>query len=272
MALNRFLMLAITAALIACGNDDSDFSTQPAGDSSSSIIEDGNDSSSSNEQTKSSSSVSVSSSSADVEFVDPSAVIMGSLTDKRDGREYKTLKIGNQVWMAENLDIETANSYCYNDSAENCSKYGRLYQWSAAMDSAGTWTANGKGCGYNTSCTPTYPVRGVCPEGWHLPSQEEWKTLFVAVGGTNTAGKMLKSTSGWDSEGNGTGAYSFNAMPNGRYYEGGYKYAGRYAYFWSSTERNSKYAYTVYFDFFSDIANVSDHYENEANSVRCIKD
>lgn len=122
------------------------------------------------------------------------------MTDSRDGRTYKTVKIGTQTWMAENLNYTSDSiSWCYNDSVEYCAKYGRLYTWAAAMDSAGTWTTNGKGCGHDSeACSPTYPVHGICPEGWHLPSEGEWKRLLTAVGGSSTAGQMLKSTGGWN--------------------------------------------------------------------------
>lgn len=96
--------------------------------------------------------------------------------------------------------------------------------WGAAMDGAGIWTTNGKGCDlFKKVCLPTYPVRGICPEGWHLPVSTEWKTLFAAVGGKSTAGKMLKSTGCWIKDGIGTDAYSFAALPAGnRYYGEGY--------------------------------------------------
>ena len=105
----------------------------------------------------------------------------GTLTDNRDGKVYKTVKIGYSWWMAENLnyaylqstDSLDSSSFCYKDSAEYCEKYGRLYLWSAAMDSVGMYSANGKGCGSGAGCTPTFPVRGVCPEGWHIPNSSE---------------------------------------------------------------------------------------------------
>ncbi len=103
-----------------------------------------------------------------------------TFTDARDGKTYKTVKIGSQTWMAENLNCAysegTARSYCYGNDPANCEKYDRLYTWSAAMDSAAVFGDGGKGCGYGVKCTPTYPVRGACPEGWHLPSNAEWDT------------------------------------------------------------------------------------------------
>lgn len=144
-------------------------------------------------------------------FVAPSTVVKGTMKDSRDCRVYKTVKIGTQTWIAENLNYKVKYSCCYNDSAKYCAKYGRLYTWAAAMDSVGAWNTNGKGCGYDTTCTPTYPVRGVCPSGWHLPTRDEFENLVYAVGGFVTFNKMLKSTSGWDKDQNGIDSYSFTA-------------------------------------------------------------
>ena len=167
----------------------------------------------------------------------------GSLTDSRDKQTYKTVKIGSQIWMAENLNFETDSSYCFNDSAKYCSKYGRLYTWAAAMDSAGVWSENGKGCGYQKMCTPTYPVQGACPSGWHLPTKAEYDTLFAAIGGSETAGEKLKSTSGWSEGGNGTDDYSFSASPAGyRFINGIYPIYSEIGYLgslWTSTEAES---------------------------------
>ena len=171
----------------------------------------------------------------------------GFMTDSRDGQNYRTIKIGMQTWMAQNLNYESAGSYCYNDSASNCAKYGRLYTWAAAMDSAGTWSSNGKGCGYGKTCSPTYPVRGVCPDGWHLPTQMEWNTLFMAVGGQSIAGKKLKSLSGWDRDGNGTDDFLFSALPAGNRDDDGSYYNRDYAL-------------------------LDGHSKNYGFSVRCLKD
>ena len=210
----------------------------------------------------------------------------GTMTDSRDGQTYKTVTIGTQTWMAENLNYaytgvpynysgntSDSTSWCYSNDASNCTKYGRLYTWAAAMDSVGTWTTNGKGCGYNKTCSPTYPVRGVCPEGWHLPTRAEFETLFTAVGGESIAGQKLKSTSGWYSSGNGADAYSFSALPAGiRYGNGTYYYEGYDAYFWGSTEYNSDSADDMYLGYLIDHALLLDYGKSDGFSVRCVKD
>ena len=220
---------------------------------------------------QSSSSKKVESSSSKV--TEPAEVTTGTMIDSRDGQTYKTVAIGTQTWMAENLNFETENSYCYKDSASYCSKYGRLYTWAAAMDGVGTWSTNGKGCSYDMTCSPTYPVRGVCPDGWHLPNMGEWKTLFAVMGGQSTAGKVLKSTSGWNNNGNGTDAFSFSALPAG--YRNDEGYYGIYMYradFWSSTEGNSSSAFRVNLNYDSDNAILLNLNKKYAFSVRCLKD
>ena len=180
----------------------------------------------------SSSSSAVSSSSVPIAVLCKTEVVdaceYGTLTDDRDGQTYKTVKIGDQVWMAENLnyaylqptDSQDSTSFCYNDDPTNCNKYGRLYTWAAAVDSAGLFSSEGKGCGYYAQCTFTKHIRGACPDGWHLPDTSEYKTLIARVSGDYlTAGKFLKTTSGWkDSNGNdysGTDAFGFSALPAG---------------------------------------------------------
>ena len=234
---------------------------------------------SSSSSAKSSSSSVVESGSSSSSVVN--SVSIGSFTDSRDGQTYKTVKIGWQTWMAQNLNYKTANSYCYNDKDSNCSKYGRLYTWAAAMDSAGKWSLDGSGCGYGLDkrCAPRYPVQGVCPVGWHLPSVSEWNTLLTGypVGGEVTAGKVLKSTSGWKSSGNGTDAYSFSALPAGIRFPSAvsavYYNEGNYAYFWSSTEFGDSHAYYMYLFYSSDGAELldTDVFKNDAISVRCLK-
>ena len=294
-------MLIMAFAVIGCDDDDSwspsdadnsrSSSVIPGSDPESSSIEKANSSSSDARQAGSSSAVIASSSStirndnssssettqssSSITTATPCNVdgVNNCVTDSRDGKTYRTVKIGSQWWMAENLNYETDNSFCYNDSAEYCEKYGRLYTWVAAMDSAGTWSTNGKGCGYHKTCSPIYPVRGVCPEGWHLPTQSEWNTLFKAVGGSSVAGTKLKSTSGWNSSGNGTDAFSFSALPAGlRNLSGNYDNEGNYAYFWSSTEHYNYNAYRMYLNCDYDDASLDVSNMNSGFSVRCVKD
>ena len=141
------------------------------------------------------------------------------------------------------------------------------------MDSVGIWSANGKGCGYGKSCSPTYPVRGVCPSGWHLPDNLEIQTLFGLVGDENVAGKLLKSNAGWNGSGNGTDVYSFSALPVGhRNGDGGYNEEGGSTQFWSSTEDGSTSAYRMALGDTVGSAYLGDYYKYYGFSVRCLKD
>jgi uncharacterized protein (TIGR02145 family) len=206
----------------------------------------------------------------------------GTLTDSRDGQTYKIVKIGHQIWMAENLNYSDSINYpsmlernwCYNNNLDNCAKFGRLYTWSAAMDSVGTFSTNGKGCGYGKiTCSPTYPVRGICPEGWHLPTKAEFKTLFTNVGGESTAGKMLKATNGWNSNGNGTDASGFSALPAGnRFSSGSFNGNGNYARFWSAIASYADLAYYLGLSNLYENADLVDLNKDDAYSVRCLKD
>ena len=134
---------------------------------------------------------------------------------------------------------------------------------------------NGKGCGWEAECSPTYPVRGICPEGWHLPDTTEWNALFDAVGGKETAGIMLKSTEGWDDNGNGSDTYFFSALPVGRRDING-KFddedEGGSAAFWSSTEDNSFHAYGMFLYYNYDNASLYNDGKYHGLSVRCLKD
>lgn len=191
-----------------------------------------------------------------------------------------------QTWMAENLNYEynhgTAKSYCYNDKADSCSKYGRLYTWAAAIDSVALANdaGNPQTCGYVKTCTLPSTVQGICPEGWHLPSRSEWQTLFSYVGnevGSDYVGTALKTATGWFSQ---TGdvadrdAYGFAVLPAGtgtRYGDGSFRNAGGVAAFWSSTERDTVRAYSEYFGYgYSDVTESYDPKSHEF-SVRCLR-
>ena len=200
----------------------------------------------------------------------------GTMTDSRDGQVYKIVTIGKHVWMAQNLNYETDASYCYKNQSDNCNKYGRLYTWADAMDSAGIWSSNGAECGYAKTCSPIYPVRGVCPKDWHLPTYNEWESLFSAVGGRSGAGLMLKSVSGWVNGGNGTDEFSFTVLPAGigQTYGSGI-YEGNYARFWIPTEKKGDErlkADYVYFTSSSDNAISASLPKSNAFSIRCVKD
>lgn len=179
----------------------------------------------------------------------------GFFTDSRDMQTYKTVTIGNQTWMAMNLNFETDNSFCHDDYYKDCTVYGRVYTWAAAMDSVGIWSTNGKGCGSGSTCSPTYPVQGVCPNGWHIPTKVEFQILINFVGGSSIGGKNLKSSRGWNDnysgqesylQGNGIDKYGFSAKPSFYRYETGYVSAvANYANFWSSTEEKSDSVYVM---------------------------
>jgi len=290
-------------------------SSSSTDDASSSSVKSESSSSDENSQSSSSSSIDVRSSSSETESsssssedkVNCSALLegetgwswdvpkecrfnpdidYGTMTDSRDGKVYRTVKIGDQVWMAENLNYYDAadlnvkeKSWCFgksdNGDSTTCDVSGRLYTWAAAMDSVGAWSTNGKGCGDGKTCTLTATVQGVCPEGWHLPSFSEWYTLFTAVGGS-TPGKVLKSQTGWNSDGNGTDAFGFSALPAGlrgvRNYDVYFLHDGGYASFWSSTENSSDLAYSMLLDYISADAGLGNASKGLAFYVRCLRD
>ena len=191
-----------------------------------------------------------------------------TLTDLRDGKVYKTVKIGDQVWMAENLNYETDSSFCYSDSAYFCAMHGRLYKWAAAVGKSESE------CGYGNTCSlPSGDVQGVCPSGWHLPSKAEFKSLIATGGEDSTAGKVLKSASGWTVGGYGTDDFGFAALPAGaRGCDGGYSGAYFLAFFWSSTEINDNDVFNMYLTFNGDSVHQSVDIKDFAFSVRCLKD
>ena len=251
-----------------------------------------NDGKSSGSEGVEGSSASVPGGSSDASTYD---VVTGMLTDSRDGQTYRTVKIGGQVWMAQNLNYayigvpfdngyytSDSTSWCFDNDPANCAKYGRLYTWAAAMDSVGEWSTNGKGCGYRdggncsvASAGSATLVRGVCPKGGHLPSHDEWDALFTAVGGSSTAGMALKSQNGWYNNGNGDDAFGFSALPaGGRNDDGDYYGEDFCAEFWSFTEDYSRrVAYYMNLAYGFDYAGLYDEIgENYGLSVRCLKD
>ena len=179
-----------------------------------------------------------------------------TFTDPRDGKKYKTVKISNQLWMAQNLDYHGEDGFfglCYGDEPrkkirkpENCEKNGRLYSWDEATK--------------------------VCPEGWHLPDTTEWKTLEDFAGGEKVAGKKFKAKSGWEgSDGNGTDEYGFSALPGGNGYNGSFYNVGINGYWWSATEDEYKSSIAYSQSIFSNKNNVYRDQTNKSafRSVRC---
>ena len=192
-------------------------------------------------------------------------------TDSRDGKTYKTVKIGTAVWMAENLNFAAEGSKCYGEggvvvdeydeegnpinptklsNAEvqaNCAKYGRLYNWETAVKA--------------------------CPAGFHLLSDDEWTALVNYAGGEKTAGTKLKSAAGWNKNGNGTNDYGWSALPGGDGSPAGlFGSAGSSGFWWSATEFNAYNA--LYRDMYYNGERVARSYDKKTGlfSVRCVKD
>jgi len=175
-----------------------------------------------------------------------------------EGKDYKTVKIGNQTWMAENMNHEVDGSVCYNnynDDPDYCAKYGRLYTWEAATL--------------------------VCPIGWRLPSDDDWDELLGAVGGEDEAGKHLKAQTGWQDCGPSDSSspyscedtYGFSALPGGYGYSGGsFGYVGYYGRWWSADEYHSYDAYGrgMYYD--DEGAGWGNYDKAGLFSVRCVQD
>lgn len=186
-----------------------------------------------------------------------SAGVSGSYKDSRDGRIYNVVKIGAQIWMAENLNYNTGSSavsYCYDDDTLNCKIYGRLYTWDAASIA--------------------------CPSGWTLPTKDEWDSLetYSDYKLADSAGYVLKASSGWENDdygndGNGSDLLKFTAFPGGYFnVDDGYVVKGKFGFWWSSTETNVMGADAV------ELLNSSANFVFKSNiekimalSVRCIK-
>lgn len=194
-----------------------------------------------------------------------------SFKDPRDGRVYKTVKIGNQVWMAENLNTDRFRngdiipnektmvewleageheqpSWCYwNNTSYNGAK---LYNWYAVND-----------------------PRGLAPEGWHIPTGDEWARLIDYLGGEDKAGSKMKSKSGWIKNGNGTNSCGLSALPGGYRSSEGANFRDYYdGYWWTSTESGSFFSssYTLYFYLGGAYKQIFP--KNYALSIRCVKD
>jgi len=191
-----------------------------------------------------------------------------------DGNQYDVIKIGNQIWMKENLKVSkyrngeaiptglvntvwantNKGAYAiYNNDNTNNVRYGKLYNWYAVNDS-----------------------RGLCPSGWHIPSESDWSTLLSYLGGDLACGGKLKSigTSYWYSpNSDATNVSGFSALPGGsRNDDGSFNNIRYYAFFWSATEYDYSNAWNR--DLFFNIGSVdrNNYFKQNGFSVRCLKD
>ena len=192
-----------------------------------------------------------------------SAQMTGKLIDVRDGHVYKTIQIGNQIWMAENLNFTTdSGSICYDNQPSNCEKFGRLYTWDVA--------------------------KIVCPKDWHLPSDNEWQILERTLGmpeneinligyrgGNNNIAGKIKSKNNWDSSSDLVYAdVGFNALPAGNYgfHENSFGLLNCNAFFWTSTPYKNEFAWNRDIRYTDNTIYRSQKYRLVGFSVRCIKD
>lgn len=200
------------------------------------------------------------------------AIAYGYLKDARDGNVYRTVKVGTQIWMAQNLAFKRDTSWRYRDSLELERRYGRLYQWSAAMDTSGK---------FNTDVAEIeLPWRGVCPAGWHIPSDAEWSVLVNAVDSARS-GTLLKAQE-FALAGSATkpsDSLGFRVMPGGQAYwkeDGVYRYVytafGTNTYFWSASEMTTIRSWGRSFGSSIDNSTRSLYLKTNGHSVRCLKD
>ena len=188
------------------------------------------------------------------------------------GRQvYNTVLIGDQCWMAENLNIGTMingseemtnnsviEKYCWGNNIANCDIYGGLYQWNEMMQ-----------------YTTTQSVQGICPSGWHLPTQNEWTMLTNYLGSLSVAGGKMKEagTTHWSQPNTGaTNESWFTALPCGYRYSGGFAHLTAYAYFWSSLEEGDNLAWRWQLSYNNGEVVRWPNNKDFGSSVRCIKD
>jgi len=222
---------------------------------------------------------------ARIEALEEKDLLNNGFTDTRDNNHYNVVKIGNQLWMAENLKYlpsvvgpgtgsqTTPYYYVYGyngttvaeaKATANYTTYGVLYNWSAAMNGAASSTTNPSG------------IQGVCPTGWHLPSDAEWTELTDYLGGTTIAGGKLKETgtTHWASPNTGaTNETGFTALPGGnRNYDGSFNYIGSYGYWWSATENLATDAWNRYMGNYHSSVSRGNVPKELGFSVRCVRD
>ncbi len=192
--------------------------------------------------------------------------LYGFFKDLRDDQIYRMVQIGEQTWMAQNLNYAYMPDTVKDLEEYYETRYGRLYHWSAAMDSAAIFSENGKGCGNVESCSPTYPIRGICPDGWHLPDTTEWNTLFDFVRGqignrdSTLLAAALKSTTGWRIS-NGSDIFGFESLPT--------EDAVYTGYWIPRMTSNNQY---IRIAKVSQAAGLDSGFKHHLSPIRCIKD
>jgi uncharacterized protein (TIGR02145 family) len=176
--------------------------------------------------------------------------------------------------MAKNLNYNASGSKCYSDDIANCATYGRLYNWVTAM-------ALPSSCN-STSCSSQINAKhkGICPSGWHIPSNDDWNVLMKFLNPSCSdnsncagAGTKLKATSGWNNSGNGEDTYGFAALPGGYNSSNGSLFdVGVYGYWWSATEVSANFAYRRYMYYNSEYVSYNGNNKDDLFSVRCLQD
>ncbi|MDR2554367.1 MAG: hypothetical protein LBC64_02965 [Fibromonadaceae bacterium] len=206
----------------------------------------------------------------------------GSVTYER--KTYKTVIIGYQTWMAENLNYNVGGSRCYNDEESICAIFGRLYDWATAMNLLDS--CNRSSCASQVGTKH----RGICPSGWHLPSYDEWQILVDFVGGEEIAGRKLKTYDRYYCWDYAEDTFGFSALLGGfgsyRGFSGvqpvsGGGYSGDYGSWWSSSYDDylwgndyCYYAYSIHMQSTRDHIDIEsiNHDRDGLYSVRCVKD
>lgn len=238
------------------------------------------DSVSSSSVAVSSSLAEISSSSSVVESADLCASESSILCDLRDGKRYRTVKIGNQVWMAQNLNFVAEGSWCYEGKEANCLSFGRLYTWASALALPDAFLSA------SAKDSLVENRRGICPEGWHIPANSEMKQLHSFVRKRlrtksdsliEGVGTSLKTKAGWEESDEapaGSDRFGFSAMPAGyRNSNGRFDYLGQDGNFWIAEETSNPTHATYWNLYFAneDFLGVYNNSKAFAYSVRCLK-
>ena len=206
------------------------------------------------------------------------------ICDSRDEHIYNIVTIGfgekEQTWMAENLNYaDSANTpslkgknFCFENNEENCTATGRLYTWAAAIDSIALYEKSDSSCGSGKTCEMPKQIQGICPDGWHLPTQAEWEILIENVGGITYSATQLKTQEGWPVGSGGMNNYGFSSYPGGdRTASGIFGIQGDSADYWTASEKDSQNAYSIQLLDNNEDVQLWDFDKNYAFTVRCIQ-